>query len=275
MPRTFLSIAFLFGLSFLASPVFAISYSASVGFDLTTLTFSGIPVSFTTVIPPGTFDPFTNSVEAEQRSTSLIEHSNTNTTLGHNTLSPTWVHGAVTEHLPGVGTVTALGSPTEISSSINLVSSGVGSSLIARHALLTATQAGSLTVSINYAITHSGLLIGDPDFSSIGRAGLSVGNFFDVKRQTDFRDLRLFTLPLEDAPRDQRGIASVTYLFNAGESAPLSLFTTISGTVPEPDMLWPTLAVMVAIALVAEMRRRLDQCHLLPVHSIGKMLDCG
>ena len=135
---------------------------------------------------------------------------------------------------------------------------------IARHALLTATQAGSLTLSINYAITHSGLLIGDSDFSSIGRAGLSVGNFSDVKRQTDFRDLRLFTLPLEDAPRDQRGIASVTYLFNAGESAPLSLFTTISATVPEPDMLWPTLAVMVAIALVAEMRRRLDQCHLLP-----------
>jgi hypothetical protein len=253
MRGTFLPMGFVFGSLFLASPISATSYSASVGFDLTTLTFSGIPVSFTTVIPPGTFHPSSPStVEAEHRNTRLIEHSSANTTVAHNTLSPNWVHGSLTEHLPGVGTVTALGSPTEIFSSINLLSSGVGDSLIARHALLTATQEGTLTVSINYAITHSGVLIGDSDFSSVGRAGLSVGNMFDVKQQTDFRDLHLSTQPFEDAPRDQRGTASVSYSFNAGQSAPLSLFTNIGATVPVPDMLWLTIIGICGIAILAE-----------------------
>jgi hypothetical protein len=167
------------------------------------------------------------------------------------------------EHLPGVGTVTALGSATEISSSISLISSGVGSSLIARHALLTATQGGWLTININYAITHSGLLADDADYSSVGRAGLSVGSSFNTKQQTDFRDLHLFSMPLQDASRDQRGTASVTYLFDAGESAPLSLFTTINGTVPLPHMLGPTLVCMVGIGILAGRARRRERETLL------------
>jgi hypothetical protein len=48
---------------------------------------------------------------------------------------------------------------------------------------------GWLTININYAITHN------------GRAGFSVGSFFNTKRpptkqQTDFRDFHLFSMPL-------------------------------------------------------------------------------
>jgi hypothetical protein len=242
-----------FALLVLASPVFAVSYSATVAFDLASLTFSGIPVSFSTVIPPGTFDPFINSVEAEQRNTFI----NAGTTASfHNIFSPTWVNGATTDHIAGVGSVAVLATPVKLSTSIDLHSSGHGSSLIARHALLTATQAGSLTVRINYSITHSGVLVGDRDFFSVGRAGLSVGNFADVNQQRDFRDLHFSAIPPLDAPLEQRGTASVTYLFNAGQSAPLSMFTTLTATVPVPSTFWLTMAMMLGIVVFFERRRR-------------------
>jgi len=83
MRRPFLFTGLILGVLVLAPPVAAVSYSASVSLDLTSLTFSGIPVSLTTVIPPGTFDRFINSVEAEQRNTLLIEHSRNAVFLHH------------------------------------------------------------------------------------------------------------------------------------------------------------------------------------------------
>ena len=75
-----------------------------------------------------------------------------------------------------------------------------------------------------------------------------MGNFADVNQQRDFRDLRLNNISPFDAPLEQHGTASVTYLFSAGQSAPLSMFTTITGTVPEPDMLLPTILGLICIA---------------------------
>jgi hypothetical protein len=252
MPTAFLSLAVT--IVFLFTPsAFAASYSASVEFDLASLRFSGIPVSFSAVIPPGTFDPLRNDVTVEQRDTFIFAGTSVSS---HNILSPNWINGATVDHIADVGTVTALATPVKLSSSIDLRSSGIGSSLIARNGLLTATQAGVLTVSINYSIFHSAILVGDPDFFSVGRAGLSVGNFADVNQQRDFRDLRLSNISPLDAPLEQRGTASVTYSFNAGQSAPLEVFTTIRGSVPVPDMLWPTILGLLCIVGYSEGRQR-------------------
>jgi hypothetical protein len=252
MPTTLLFFALPIILLF-TQPAFATSYSASVAFDLASLTFSGIPISFSTVIPPGTFPPFENDTTAEQRNTFIRGGSSVSS---HSILSPTWENGATVDQVAGVGTVTALATPVKLSSSLDLRDSGFGSSLMSRAALLTATQAGALTVSINYSISHSGVLRGDPDFFSVGRAGLSVGNFFDVNQQRDFRDLFLGGVPPVDAPLEQHGTASVTYLFSAGQSAPLGMFTVIQATVPEPDMLLPTILGLICIAAYAEGRGR-------------------
>ena len=92
-----------------------------------------------------------------------------------------------------------------------------------------------------------------PNCFSTGRAGLSLGNSADVNQQRDFRDLRLSNIPPFDAPIEQSGRASGTYLFNAGQSAPLSMFTVITATVP--DMLWPTLAGIIGLIAIFEGKR--------------------
>jgi hypothetical protein len=84
-----------------------------------------------------------------------------------------------------------------------------------------------------------------------------VGNFFDVNQQRDDRDLFLGGVPSVDAPLEQHGTASVTYLFSAGQSAPLGLFTVIQATVPEPQMLLPTILGLICIAAYAESRAKL------------------
>ena len=80
-----------------------------------------------------------------------------------------------------------------------------------------------------------------------------IGNFSDVSQQRDFRNLRLSTIPRFNAPLEQRGTASVTYLFNEGQSVPLEMFSVISATVPEPNMLWPTVIGIVGIATLARL----------------------
>jgi hypothetical protein len=86
MPTSLLFFALPIILLF-TQPAFATSYSASVAFDLASLTFSGIPISFSTVIPPGTFAPFENDTTAEQRNTFIRGGSSVSS---HSILSPTW-----------------------------------------------------------------------------------------------------------------------------------------------------------------------------------------
>jgi hypothetical protein len=126
---------------------------------------------------------------------------------------------------------------------------------MAHHGLLTATEAGSLTISLNYTLSYSGVPIGDPDFFSHARAGLSVGNYADVNQQFAHKDFHL--PPLSD-PTNQQGTLSVSYLFNTGQSVPFSMFTIVNGQVPTPDMLWPTLAWLIGVALWWERRQRTD-----------------
>ena len=94
MPTALLFLALLVVLLF-TQPAFAISYSASVGFDLASLTFSGIPISFSTVIPPGTFDPFLNDITADQRNTFIFAGTSL---ASHESFSSTWGNGGTIDH---------------------------------------------------------------------------------------------------------------------------------------------------------------------------------
>jgi len=254
MHRTFVVIgvfiALLGAVLFSSVPVFADSFSASVALDLRSLTFSGIPVSLSQVIPHPTEPTFSN-IPPQTQNSFLFHHAANGAFLQDNISSPTWADGTVTEHLPAVGKATSLINSTELSSSMMLLTSGLAGSLTARDALLTASQTGALTVSIDYSLRHSGAVVGDPDFLTVGRAGLSVGRFGEATQQRHFADL---FLPPLDVPKMQQGTLSVTRFFNAGESTLFEIFTTVAATVPEADMLLSTLVGLVGIAVLARRR---------------------
>ena len=81
-------------LLFFVPPTFATTYTASVELDLAGLTFSGIPVTFSTVIPPGTFDPFLFDTTAEQRNTFISAGT---AVSSHDVLSTTWQKGTTVD----------------------------------------------------------------------------------------------------------------------------------------------------------------------------------
>jgi hypothetical protein len=164
-----------------------------------------------------------------------------------------------TEHLPSLGTVTTLASNTELSSSLHMVNLSNGWGLLVRDGLITATQAGSLSISINYSLSHSGVLA-TPDFNANGALGMGVGYFETPSHQflVETFHIRDFQSPTLFDPINQHGTLRLTHLFaNAGESIPFEIFAqTRVEKVPEPDMLWPTLAGMIGIAVFAERMRR-------------------
>jgi hypothetical protein len=232
MRRPLLFIDILFYLLLLASPVFAISYSTSAFLNITTLSFSGVSIS-----------PLGSGGFSQTVSTFLG-----GTTTGGSKSS--WVSEKVNQHDSQVGEAGAIGDSKFMGTSANLIgSSGSLSSFVSRDATFSINGTGNLTVSIQYALAQSGLLepahVGG-SFVTMDFVFLSNGIADQLQTQGSF-------------PGDgsKSGTLRLTQWFDAGQEATLNLRTTsFVAQVPVPDMLWPTLAVIVGLAMFTEKRRR-------------------
>lgn len=234
MRRNFLFASFLLGLLLLASPAFAINYSASAFLDLTSLSFSGINFTLTEG-PPG-------NVPYAQRG--AVSVSPPCCFAFDDPKSEFWLDVHTGTEIPTVGTANAVFSSTQLASSINLIGPGDAFSNTLRQGTIFAQEAGYLTASIRYSFAQSGVPSSLTGFSAGSHVGLNLG-------------LSNLLVSPDLANGTQTGTLSTSWFFNANESALFALSTgTSASAVPEPNMLWPTLAGMVGITLVVGVRRR-------------------
>jgi hypothetical protein len=233
MRRVFLP---LFGLLFLTSPAFAISYSTSAFLDLSTLSFSGISTS-----------SLSSGSQSQTQHTFI-----TGSTTGFSN-EPSWLSAMVTQEDPQFGTAVAIAGPNLMTSSITYTGpSGGVSSFVYRDAAFTANSTGYLTASIQYGLAQGGVLANSP--LQVGGSNVQMDFVFLSNGISD----ALATHGSVVGDGSRTGILSLTQWFNAGQEARLSLSAaSFASSVPVPDVLWPTLAGLISLAILAERTRRL------------------
>ena len=234
MRRPLLFIGILFSLLLLDPPAFAISYSTSAFLDLTTLSFSGVTIS---------------PIGSEGLSQTLSTFLEGNTTGGSR---PSWISETVNQHDSQIGEAGAIGDSNFMRTSANLIgSSGSLSSFVSRDATFSIIGTGLLTVNIQYALAQSGLL----DSAHVGGSFVSMDFVFLSNGVAD----QLQTQGSLLGTGSKSGTLSLTQWFSAGQEATLNLRTvSFAQSVPEPDMLWPTIAGVVGIGVLGRRRAQVS-----------------
>jgi hypothetical protein len=218
------------------TPAFAdaINYTGWSSIDLTSVLFSGISVTNLagTSLTSGT-DLLIDSVSRESLSSTLSgEKQFQSTSLQFQTLI---------DQVPG-GTGISSASSDALFASQNLIRTATGGHVVsALSGEFRAVQTGDLTFSAKYSLTTTG--IPNVPFNSLVTASLILN------------DLHSSEDSLANSNSSRSGTLSATRRFNAGETSTFALIASVSArTVPEPDMLLPTLSVMLGIAVWHNLR---------------------
>lgn len=237
------------GLLLLVPPVYAVNYTGEAILDWNTLKFSGIPIT----------------MMEDRRSQGYSSFIDQNHTLnsGFNDWRPyiTTLNGP-----QGTTAITAADS-SRLYAFFGTSGSMSGNSEVDRLGNFTALGTGQLTVSIDYTLRTIDVA-SLPNGFTLGTGGLlTLEAEHDHNSQMLESHAQLFGLSgLTD---QQQGTLSLTEPYQRGETGEFvaSAFVATSGaggslpgfggsSVPVPDMLWPTLAGMIGIAVWAERRRR-------------------
>lgn len=210
----------------LAGPAWALNYSGSTWFDLSTLRFSGVPVSvpvdsehihgygivLDSALPrndPGDYRSFSTGYAI---------------TAGDEILRET---------VPVVGTASSIASGPLLTATNTLVGPGSLRSVIFRAGEIMALEAGTLTMSVGYGLSHAG------DVGSVKSDVIFESRFGSAFERT--------VLPAGNG----NGTLSISRFFETGERAFFSAYTEIatsSTSVPLPGMLWPTAVGLLGLA---------------------------
>jgi hypothetical protein len=235
MRRNFLFPSFLFGLLLIApQPAFAISYSGSTLLDLSNFSFSGISI-------------------IDLSFSGQIQSNDVAGPAGHQgdgaAFFNSWVNHTEVNSIPGLVTGVTVANESQLSTSVAMdvcCSGTTADPYSSRSGSFIANQAGNLTLAIPFTLTHSGVPNPVTGLSSIARASLSLGSLSTFAQ-----------LDAAFGSGSDHGILSLTRSFGAGETGGFTLETSINAayrTVPVPDMLWPTLAGMVAMGILSRRR---------------------
>jgi hypothetical protein len=107
-----------------------------------------------------------------------------------------------------------------------------------------ANEAGNLTITIPFSLTHSGVPNPITGFSSNAWASLSLGGLSTSGQ-----------LNAALGSGSNHGVLSLTRFFGLGENGNFRLETSINAayrSVPEPNLLWPNLAGLAGISFLAK-----------------------
>lgn len=154
--------------------------------------------------------------------------------------------------LPGVGSVAASVTDTQMIASGTLVSTGLVDSAVGRQSGFEIPVTGEITATVHYSLTHIGV---PPLVSGWATNEASVQMY--LGEQSAIASLSSTT------PGSQSGTLSLTHLFHAGDSGTFTLGAFLmpvpaqrGGSVPVPGMLWPSIALFVGLGLLAWRRAR-------------------
>ena len=232
MRKHALFLSLLLGVFPLALPVHAVNYTGEAWMDWTSLRLTGIPITMR---------------ETSQLTNVVIPPNNTPEESFQD-----WRDHTTALNIPPV-TALSHADANRVYASVSLAGPGVGSAQLYRSAVFTALETGKLTVSIDYSLQQSGVTSLPSDIESKSRAFLLLSNPSNVEA--------LRELSSAAGDRTQSGTLSLTESFQKGEGGVFATTLGVNvaertGTVPLPDMLWPTLAGLIGIALWVERRRR-------------------
>ena len=241
----------------LTAPSWAQNYVDSAVLDLSTLKFDGIGVTLT---------PQWQSHEAVVQELGIndttIRTVNSTIQEGHVSVDRTVIADA-----PGFGSATAISDSTQLSAMIDLQGRGNAQSAVERDSVIHAQQTGFLTVSLQYTVAHSivpSVVVSAPDTSVYGNA-VHVHSYISLSDQGNLTSVHgELQGGMGSATAIQTGTLSLTRWFTQGQTmdftmrteALRSLIPPSGQSVPIPDMLWPALAGLIGVSLVAEWRRR-------------------
>ena len=234
MLRNCLCTGCIFGLLLFVIPASAYDYTGTTTIDLTTLRFSGIGTTFTPQIKlteafvigrsPDGGDAVQMQMLSEQE--------------GH------WADHTFMSSPGQQGTAVALVDSTQFMVSSTLTSAQSVGSDVWRSGELRATEAGTLTVSVQYAMSHSGIPTNLTSFNAHGGPMLIVGDRTALVHGGDIH-----------SNGTETGTLSVSRAFTQGEAITLIVGAREVASVPVPGMLWPTLVIMVGIVCIVARRR--------------------
>jgi hypothetical protein len=150
-----------------------IDYTGTTTLDLTTLRFSGILTTYTPTL---------------QFSQSIVK--NPDSSEGAAAQAPFAInHGPIVEQnvstsLEGVGSASAFNDATRMTETVHYTGPLFVSSEVDQQGSLVASQAGALTVTVEYTMSHSGMPTDLRQFFVSGGPTLFVGNNFDSAQHT-------------------------------------------------------------------------------------------
>ena len=224
----------MLGLLLFVMPASASDFTETTTIDLTTLRFSGIGTTFT---------PQTKLTEAFVIGRSpdgrdavsrqvLVEQD------GH------WADHTFMSSPGQQGTAVALMDSTRFMVSSTLTSAQSVGSDVWGSGELRATEAGTLTVSVQYTMSHSGIPTNLTNFIAQGGPMLVVGDRTVLVRGGDIH-----------TNGTETGTLSVSRDFTQGEVITVIVGAREVASVSVPGMLWPTLGMMVGIVCIVARRR--------------------
>ena len=242
MRRNSLFLGLLLSLLLLGPPAFAtsLSYLGEASFDWTSLSISGIPITLTGL-----------GLEQQHGATAQPRPNTGNPGSGGTFFD--WSDRTFTQTLPQAATSVSSADASRLFASVSMFGGpAIGISEVGRGAHFTAMQAGDLSISIRYTLSHAGVPALQSDLLSNATASLSIGAQFSSTTRSE----RTLSSALGNGI--QTGTLSVTRSLREGENGSWFVFGQVAATstVPEPDMLWPTLLGMITIAVYVERRRR-------------------
>jgi len=223
----------MFGLLLFVMPASAYDYTGTTTIDLTTLRFSGIETTFTPQTKlaeafvigrtPDGGDTVSRRVQSQQD--------------GH------WADHTFMSSPGQQGTAVALVDSSQFMVFSTLTSAQSVGSDVWRSGELRASEAGTLTVSVQYAMSHSGIPTNLTNFQAHGGPMLVVGDRTVLVRGGDIH-----------TNGTETGTLSVSRAFTQGEVITVIVGAREVASVPVPGMLWPTLVMMVGIVCMVARR---------------------
>jgi hypothetical protein len=245
MRRRFPFLAILLAVLLLPPRAFAVSYSAFTVLDLNNLSFNGI--SLTNL----------SSINGLQVQANDVAGPNGHQGDGAAFFTP-WENHTEVNSISGVVTAVTVADQSKLSTSLSMslcCTGTTGDPYSSRFGSFVTNEAGNITVAIPFTLEHSGIPSPITGFFSIAWASLSLSGL-STSAQLDaaFGNGSRF------------GTLSLTRFFGAGETGLFGIETSINASyraVPLPNMLWPTVAGIVAMFLIAEVKRRRMQAERL------------
>lgn len=235
--RTFLLLSSLtLGLFLLVPPVYAVNYSGDAVLDWSSLRISGIPITITGR------DQHTDAIiYATPTGGPILSH--------HDNYFHDWISHTDSVNHPQGGSAISIADSNQLSSSVHSLDSTLYiEAFTDRSASFTAQDTGRLTVSIDYTLERP-----------VGKGTYEYGDL-ELGGGTNPHDAR-DTASLSYIGSDntvQSGTFTVSQLFQRGGTG--AFYTAVGASttysVPIPDMLGPTLAGLIGLAVWAERRRR-------------------